>query len=168
MDCSSPGSSAYGIFQARIPEWVAMPSSRGSFWPRDQNCISYVSCIGRQFFTASTTQDNNVHFYLLCSAVQFSHSVVSDSLRSHGLQQARLPCLSPTRGAFPNSSPLSWWCHPTNLLILCYPLLFLTSIFPSIRVFSNDSVFCIRWPKYWRFSFSIRPSSEYYLLSNFV
>ena len=50
---------------------------------------------------------------------------------------------------------------PSNHLILCYPLLLLPSIFPSIRVFSNESVLCIRWPKYWSFSFSISPSNEY-------
>ena len=50
---------------------------------------------------------------------------------------------------------------PSNHLILCNPLLFLLSIFPSIRVFSNESVLCIRWPKYWSFSFSISPSNEY-------
>ena len=52
-------------------------------------------------------------------------------------------------------------------LILCCPLLFLPSIFPSIRVFSNESVLCIRWPKYWSFSFSIIPSSEYSKLISF-
>ena len=50
---------------------------------------------------------------------------------------------------------------PSNHLILCRPLLLLPSIFPSIRVFSNESVLCIRWPKYWRSSFSISPSNEY-------
>ena len=50
---------------------------------------------------------------------------------------------------------------PSNHLILCQPLLLLTSIFPSIRVFSNESDLCIRWPKYWSFSFSISPSNEY-------
>ena len=50
---------------------------------------------------------------------------------------------------------------PSNHLILCRPLLLLPSIFPSIRVFSNESVLCIRWPKYWSFSFSISPSNEY-------
>ena len=48
MDCSPPGASVHGILHARIPEWVAMPSSRGSSLPRDQTCDSYVSCIGRQ------------------------------------------------------------------------------------------------------------------------
>ena len=50
---------------------------------------------------------------------------------------------------------------PSNHLILCHPLLLLPSVFPSIRVFSNESVLHIRWPKYWSFSFSISPSSEY-------
>ena len=50
---------------------------------------------------------------------------------------------------------------PSNHLILCRPLLLLSSIFPSIRVFSNESVLCIRWPKYWSFSFTISPSSEH-------
>ena len=49
---------------------------------------------------------------------------------------------------------------PSNHLILCHPLLLPPSIFPSIRVFSNESVLCIRWPKYWSFSFSIIPSKE--------
>ena len=54
-----------------------------------------------------------------------------------------------------------------NHLILCHPLLFLSSIFPSIKVFSNASVLCIRWPKYWSFSFNIRPSNEYSGLISF-
>ena len=56
---------------------------------------------------------------------------------------------------------------PTNHLILCYPLLLLPSIFPSIRIFSNESVLCIRWPNYWSFSFSISPSDEYSGLISF-
>ena len=91
-------------------------------------------------------------------SVQFSRSVMSYSLRPHGLQDARLLCPSPISGACSNSCPSSWWCHPT---ILCRPLLLLPSLFPSIRVFSNESVLCIRWPKYWSFSFNISPSNEY-------
>ena len=56
---------------------------------------------------------------------------------------------------------------PSNHLILCHPLLLLPSIFPSIRVFSNESVLCIKWPKYWSFSFSISPSNEYSGLISF-
>ena len=55
----------------------------------------------------------------------------------------------------------------SNHLILCHPLLLSPSIFPSIRVFSNESVLCIRWPKYWTFSFSISPSNEYSGLISF-
>jgi len=56
---------------------------------------------------------------------------------------------------------------PSNHLILCHPLLLLPSVFPSIRAFSNESVLCIRWPKYWSFSFSISPSNEYSGLISF-
>ena len=56
---------------------------------------------------------------------------------------------------------------PSNHLILCCPLLLLSSIFPSIRVISNESVFSIRWPKYWSFSFSTSPSNEYSGLISF-
>ena len=56
---------------------------------------------------------------------------------------------------------------PSDHLILCHPLLLLPSIFPSIRVFSNESALCIRWPKYWSFSFSISPSNEYSGLISF-
>ena len=91
-----------------------------------------------------------------CS-VQFS-SVMSNSLHLHGLQHARLPCPSPTPRVYSNSCPSSRWCHPT--ISSCQPLLLLPSISASIRVFSNESV-CIRWPKYWSFSFSISPSNEH-------
>ena len=69
-----------------------------------------------------------------------------------------LPSLTP--GVYPNSCPLSRWCL-SNHLIPCRPLLLLPSIFPSIRVFSNESVLRIWWPKYWSFSFNISPSNEH-------
>ena len=94
------------------------------------------------------------------SWVQFSRSIMFDSLWPHGLQHARLPCSSPTPGAYSNSCPLCQWCH-LILLILCRPLLLLPSFFPNTRVFSNESFLHIRWPKYWSFSFSISPSNEY-------
>ena len=100
MDCSPPGSSIHGHFQARALEWV--------------------------------------------SSVLFSLSVVSDSLRPHELQHARPPCPSLTPGVHPN--PYPELVMPSNHLILCCPLLLLPSIFPSIRVFSNELALCIRWP----------------------
>ena len=102
--------------------------------------------------------ENHLVFQLL-----FSHSVVSESVQSHGLQHTRLSCPSLPPRDCSNSCPLSWWCHPI-ILTLCCPL-FLPSIFPSIRVFSNESALHIRWPKDW--SFSIRPSSEYSGLVSF-
>ena len=96
------------------------------------------------------------------TSVQFSCSVVSDSLRPHELQHARPPCPSPTPGVHPNPCPKPIdSVMPFNHLILCCPLLLLTSIFPSIRVFSNESALLIRWPKYWSFSFNISPSKEH-------
>ena len=56
---------------------------------------------------------------------------------------------------------------PSNPLMVSHSLILLLSIFPSIRVFSSESVLCIRWPKYWSFSFNISPSSEYYGLISF-
>ena len=91
---------------------------------------------------------------------QFSRSVVSGSLRPHGPQHARPPCPSPTPRVYSNSCPPNM-VMPSNHLILCRPILLPPSIFPSIRVFSNESVPHTRWPKFWSFSFSISPSNEY-------
>ena len=95
----------------------------------------------------------------------FSYSVVSDSLWPHGLQHASLLCPWLSPGVCPNSSPLSWWCY---LIISSsvIPLRLLSSIFPCIRVFSNESALHIR-PKYWSFSFSISPLNEYSELISF-
>ena len=99
------------------------------------------------------------------ASVQFSLSVVSDSLRPHGLQHARLRYPPPTPGACSLMSIES--VMPSNHLILCHPLLLQPSIFPSIRVFHNESVLPISWPKFWSFSFSISPSNEYSGLISF-
>ena len=105
---------------------------------------------------ATGTEGLNFLFFSFFPA-RFSRSVKSNSLRPHGLQHARLPCPSPTPRVDSNSCPSSRWCH----LILCCPLPLLPSILPSIRIFSNESVIHIRWPKYWSFSFNINPSNEY-------
>ena len=83
-------------------------------------------------------------------------------LETHGLQHTRLPCPPTTPRACSNSCPWSRWCYPTILSLLLLP-----SVFPSIRVFSNELVLRIRWPKYWSFSFSISPSCEYSGLISF-
>ena len=103
----------------------------------------------------------------MISSVQFSRSVVSDTLQLHGLQHATPPCPSPTPGVYSNLCLSSQSVMPSNHLILCCPLLLSPSIFPSIRVFSNESALCIRWPKYWSFSFNISPSNEHSGLISF-
>ena len=95
---------------------------------------------------------------LLFLSVQFSHSVVSDSLRCHELQHARPSCPSPMPG-------IHWThVHQVGDAIRAphpqFPLLLLPPIPPSIRVFFNESNLCMRWPKYWRFRFPISPSKE--------
>ena len=84
---------------------------------------------------------------------------MSDSLWPHKSQQARPPCPSPTPRVHPNSCALSCWCRPaisSSVIPFSCP-----QIPPSIRVFSNESTPCMRWPKYWSFSFSISPSNEH-------
>ena len=100
--------------------------------------------------------DKDVQF----SSVQFSHSVVSDSLRLHELQHARPPCPSPTPRVHHESITSIESVMPSSHLILCRPLLLLPPIPPSVRVFSNESTLHMRWPKYWSFSFSIIPSKK--------
>ena len=92
-------------------------------------------------------------------SVQFSHSVMFDSLRPHESQHARPPCPSPTPGVHSDSTSIES-VMPSSHLILCRPLLLLPPVPPSIRVFSNESTLRMRWPKYWSFSFSIIPSRE--------
>ena len=88
---------------------------------------------------------------------------MSDSLQPRGLQYSRISYLSLLQNLLKLMS--IELVMPSNHLILCCLLLLLPSIFPSIRVFSNDSALCIRWPKYW--SFSISPSNEYSELISF-
>ena len=104
---------------------------------------------------------------ILCkriSSVQFSCSVMFESLQFHGLQHNRLPCPSSTPGVCSNSSLSSERCHQT--ISSCHPLL-QPSIFPSIRVFSNESVLHIRWPNYWSLIFSNSAPNEYSGLISF-
>ena len=98
-------------------------------------------------------------------SVQFSHSVMSDSLRPHELQHARPCCPSPAPRVYSNH--VHW---VSDAIQLSHPLLspfLLPSIFPSIRVFPNESALRIKWPKYWSFSFNISPSSEHSGLISF-
>ena len=99
-------------------------------------------------------------WYLSLSSVQFSCSVMSDSSRPPWTA-ARQASLSITSSQSPSKPMSIELVMPSSHLILCRPLLFLPSIFPNIRVFSHESAFLMRWPKYWSFSFSISLSNEH-------
>ena len=98
--------------------------------------------------------------------VVLSRWVVSHSLWPRRRQHTRLPCPSLSSGVYSNSCPLSRWCHPTISSSVALFFL-LPSIFPNIRVFSNESTLLIKWPKYWSLSFIISPSNEYSGLISF-
>ena len=90
---------------------------------------------------------------------------MSHPLQPHGLQNTRLLCPTLSQNLLKFMS--TELVMISNHLILCYPLLLSSSIFPSITVFSNESALCIRWSEYWSFSFSISPSNEYSGLTSF-
>ena len=131
----------------------------GHDWATELNWTA----LGGGFFTTSTTWEAQ---NLWLSSVQFSHSVMSDSLQAHGLQHTRLPCPSPIPGAYSNSCPLNWWCHPTISSSVA-PFSSCLQSCPASGSFPMKSVLCIRWPKYWSFSFSTSPSNEYLGLISF-
>ena len=137
--------------------WKGMPFPSPADLPNPG--IEPVSpALAGKFFTQSYQQSP-------CVCVLFHCSVMSDSLRPHGLQHS--PCSSPTLRACSNSCPLSWWCHPTVSSSGVPFSSCLQSIPASIRVFSTEVALRIRWPKYRNFSFSISPSSEYSGLISF-
>ena len=103
--------------------------------------------------------------FVNCS-VQFSCSVMSDSLRPHELQHTRPPCPSPTPRVYSNPCPSSRWCHPA-ISSSVVPFSSCPQSLPAIRVFSNESTLRMRWPKYWSFSFGISPSNEHPWLISF-
>ena len=168
MDCSKPGSSVHGIFQARI-KWVAVSYSRGSSQPRDPICQSDPNSIKTR--VVGFQHEAQVGPY----SDKLPHARVHKSgkicfLQRHLLSEPVVHSLS--RAQF-FVTPWTAACQaslfytisqsllkltsiesmrPSNHLILCHPLLFLPSVFPSIRVFSNESTLHIKWPKYWSFT----------------
>ena len=134
-----PGSSVHGISQARILEWVAISFSRGSSQSRDQTSISYVSALAVQFSSVAQSSPT------LCDPR--NHSTPGLPVY-HQLPESTQTHVHRVGDAIQPSHPLLSPSPPA-------------SIFPSIRVFSNESALRIRWPKYWSFSFNISPSSEH-------
>ena len=133
MDCSLPCSSVHGIFQARILEWVAISFSRRSSWSRDWTQVSRI--IGRHFATRKAQVPFSSvqllsHVWLFMTARTTTHQASLSTTNSRSL--LKLISIESVM--------------PSNHLILCHPLLLLPSIFPSIKVFSNESALHIRWP----------------------
>ena len=141
MECSPPGFSIHGIFQERILDWVAISFYSGSSRLRGQIQVSRIE--GRLFTVCSVHSLSCVQFFATPWTAPCQVSLSITNSRS-------LLKLMSIKSVI-----------PSNHLILCCPLFLLLLIFPNIRVFSNESVLHIRWPKYWSFSFSISPSSEY-------
>ena len=141
-----PGSSVYGIFQERVLEWGAITFSDAKL-----NLVNYWSC------TALSSWQLHLPFLSPFSSVQLLSRV---RLFGTPWTAARQASLSITNSqSLPKIMSIES-VMPSNHLILCCPLL-LPSIFPSIRVFSNESALHIRWPKYWSFSFNISPSNDH-------
>ena len=162
LDSSSPGSSVHGILQARMLEWVAIFSSRGSSQARNR---VQVSCFGRWILYCWATREwddapfsfltlpvkwpsslSSLQFITLINgdkhrSVQLSCSVVSDSLWPHGLQHFRLPCSSQTPGTCSNSCPSSWWCHPTTISSPVIPFSSRLQSFPALGSFPMSQFF---------------------------
>ena len=159
MDDNLPGSSVHGIFQARILECVAISFSRGSFQHRERTPFSCNA--GRLFTIWATMEAGNM------KSVQFSSATQSWPTLCHPMD-----C---SMSSFPIYHQLLEFTQThvhwvSDAIQPSHPLLSPSlppSIFPSIRVFSNESVCCIRWPKYWSFSFSISSSNEYSGLISF-
>ena len=128
VDCSPPGPSVHGISQARILEWGAIPSSRGSTSP----------ALAGRFFQFTSVQSLS-HVWLFGTP----------------WTAARQASLSITSSRSPLKLMSIESVMPSSHLILCRPLHLPPSIFPSTEVFSSESALRIRWPKYWSFSFNI-------------
>ena len=137
---------------------------------KSENCIlippSLTTPVGKLFLgICCLTESPNVKIIMLStsqfSSVQFSCSVMSDSLRPYELQHTRPASLSITNSqSLPKLMSIES-VIPSNHLIFCHPLLLLPPIPPNIRGFSNESALRIRWPKDWSFSFNICPSNEH-------
>ena len=143
IDCSVPGSSVCGIFQLRTLEWLPSPS------PGDLPDLGI----------------ETVSLRSPALAVQFSCSVMSNSATPWTAAHQASLSITNSQSLLKLISIES--VMSSNHLILCHPFLLLHSIFPSIKVFSNESVLHITWPKYWSFSFTINLSNEYSGLNSF-
>ena len=157
-DCNLAGSSVHGISQARILECVAIFYSRGS----SNTGIEHMSLSLSDGFSTTEPPGKPLLAVQFSSVTQSCLTLCDPWTAAH---QASLPITTNSGSLLKLMSIES--VMPSNHLILCRPLLLLPSVFPSIRIFSNESVLHIRRPKYWSFSFSITASNEYSGLISF-
>ena len=144
-----PNAQSYGFSSSHV--WILVLDHKEGWMPKNW-CFELwfwkrllrIPCSAR-ISSDSILKETNLQYSF--SLVQFSHLVLSNSLQPHGLQHTRLPCPPPTPGACSNSCSWSQWCNPTTSSSVIPSLLLLPSIFPSIRVFSNESVLHIKWPR---------------------
>ena len=163
MDCSRPGSSGLWYSPGKNTEVGCHSLFQGSSWLKDQ---TQVSCIAGRFITIWATREALIVVDIgqinLGSLSPADHPVLWQSILTAEVHFM----LSKANGVLGDRGLSFLFKYielvmPSNHLILCCPLLLLPSIFPSIRVFSNESALRIRWSKYWSFNFSISPSNEY-------
>ena len=112
------------------------------------------------FLSPYMLKKKSLFYYVLFSSVQFSRSVMSDSLQPHELQHARPPCPSPTPGVHPNPCPLCWWCHPT----ISSSVVHFSSCphsFPASGSFPRSQIFASGGQSIGSFSFNVSPSNEH-------
>ena len=129
-------------------------------WTIQHQSLNQIARLDMAFKNETDKESQRIPLLLFC------HEIMSDSLWPHRWQHTRLPCLSLSLRVCSASCPLSQWCHPA-ISSSVVPFSSCLQSFPASRSFSNKSVLCIRWPKYWSFSFSISPSSEYSRLISF-
>ena len=149
-----------------VIRYTETSESPGEFLKTKISCPHPQSFLFRRFGMGC----GDLHFqqaFQFISSVQFSRSVVSESLRPHESQHARPPCPSPTPRVHSNSRPSSWWCHPA-ISSSGIPFSSCPQSLPASESFAMSQLFAwggqsthIRWPKYWSFSFSIIPSKEH-------
>ena len=161
MDCGPLGSSVHEILTDKNTGWVSVSFSRESSQLRDPTCVS---CISRHIlYTEPPGVSNMVPSEEPQVSVQFGsvQSLSSVQLCDSITTATHQASLSITKSQSPLKPMSIKSVMPSSHHILCRPLLLLPSIFPSIRVISNESVLCISWPKYWSFSFSTSLSIQW-------
>ena len=170
MDCNLPGSSAHGVSQAGVLEWVAISFSRGSCWPgdlADPGIKASSPALAGRFFTTKPPEKPLIRtlFMYVCSSSVHSVSRVRLFVTPWAAAHQASLAIANSR-ACSNYCAQGPWCHPT-ISSSVIPFSSCLQSFPSIRVFSNESALHISWPKYWSFSFNISPSNEYSRLISF-